>query len=663
MRRLPRIRFSLSAERQRLVYDEIEELSKPTWSYYARVAISTTIATYGLLANSTAVVIGAMLIAPLMGPIFGVALSLSSGDQRLLRRSASSEAVGVLLAFSIAALAGLVPLNLGIGSEVLARTQPTLYDLIVALASGLAGAYATVDEKLSATLPGVAISTALVPPIATAGLCFSAGQMEWAFGAFLLFFANFVAIQVASASIFVAYGLPRARHAQPLDLPHFLRRFAVSLVLLLAVGAFMTRTLVRLIEDRRLSDSVGSVLREQVRRASGAALSSFELSRDGAEVDVVATVLTPQEFRPEQVAQIENVLRERIRPEMNLVLRSLISKDFDRDGAVYLPAVASETNAAIEAQTTLLRDSTSVLSEELAKVPGARLVEVRREGGGGPMRLFALVRAPKAIEPGQVATLQLALAEKLGTPVSLTIRSVLARDADAARFIYDETAPAEPAREADLEHRRKLEEILRAGLVRGPGVSLGEVHEFAVRDRTLVHVELRSPRALSASDVSRVQAELRREVSPRIDLVVRYALGADVSASGLATFPDGELPRIPSAWETDAFRKSLRFARGSARLSPSARAALGEATPALLESGDAPILVTGFSDDGGSAQLNVAIGLARAKAVRDELVRGGVPSARIQVESRGEADPIAPNATSEGRARNRRVELRIAPRP
>ena len=98
-------------ERRAALYGEIEALSEPTASYYVRVAISTTIATFGLLANSTAVVIGAMLVAPLMGPIFGVALGLAAGDRALLRTASVSETLGALLAFAIAAATGLVPVQ------------------------------------------------------------------------------------------------------------------------------------------------------------------------------------------------------------------------------------------------------------------------------------------------------------------------------------------------------------------------------------------------------------------------------------------------------------------------------------------------------------------------------------------------------------------------
>lgn len=166
------------------------------------VCLSTIIAAYGLLSNSTAVVIGAMLVAPLMGPIFGIALGLSIGDNRLLREATSSELLGVLLSVGLAALIGIATLQPDLGPEIIARTRPTIYDVLIALASGLAGAYAIADERISPALPGVAIATALVPPLATCGICLSAGFWDGARGAMLLFLVNLLAIEFAAGIIF-----------------------------------------------------------------------------------------------------------------------------------------------------------------------------------------------------------------------------------------------------------------------------------------------------------------------------------------------------------------------------------------------------------------------------------------------------------------------------
>jgi len=143
----PKLHRHMTTEARDRARQRIIEPSQPTGAYYLLVCLSAIIATFGLLANSTAVVIGAMLVAPLMGPIFGIALSLATGNRKLLKIALLAEIVGIILAVGLPTLIGLIPLRPDFGTEILARTQPTIYDVLIALASGLAGAYALMDER------------------------------------------------------------------------------------------------------------------------------------------------------------------------------------------------------------------------------------------------------------------------------------------------------------------------------------------------------------------------------------------------------------------------------------------------------------------------------------------------------------------------------------
>ena len=115
---------------------QIARASRAQPSFYLLVVLSTTIAAFGLLANSTAVIIGAMLVAPLMHPIFGIGLGLTAGSRPLFFRALAAEAAGALLCVLLALVIGVVSPHPPFGSELLARTQPTIYDMIVAVASG-----------------------------------------------------------------------------------------------------------------------------------------------------------------------------------------------------------------------------------------------------------------------------------------------------------------------------------------------------------------------------------------------------------------------------------------------------------------------------------------------------------------------------------------------
>lgn len=159
--------LQIDTERMKVVYEETATGSEPGSRFYIMVAVSTLISGFGLIADSTAVVIGAMLVAPLMTPIFGISLALVRGDTQLFRNSVQAEIVGVLAAIAMGYLLGLVIMLINpiqeATPEMLARTKPNLFDLFVAVLAGFAGTYALIDEKISPALPGVAIATAIVP--------------------------------------------------------------------------------------------------------------------------------------------------------------------------------------------------------------------------------------------------------------------------------------------------------------------------------------------------------------------------------------------------------------------------------------------------------------------------------------------------------------------
>lgn len=156
------------------------------------------IASLGLNVNSTAVIIGAMLISPLMGPIMGVGLAVGQNDFELLKRSMKSYLITTAFSVATATIYFLfTPLNEA-QSELLARTSPTIYDVFIALMGGLAGVVALSTKERGNVVPGVAIATALMPPLCTAGFGLATGNLIYFLGAFYLYFINSVFISVAT---------------------------------------------------------------------------------------------------------------------------------------------------------------------------------------------------------------------------------------------------------------------------------------------------------------------------------------------------------------------------------------------------------------------------------------------------------------------------------
>ena len=160
---------------------------------------ATMIASLGLNVNSAAVIIGAMLVSPLMGPIMGVGLSLGINDFDLLKKSLRNFSLMVVVAIATSTLYFFIsPLGTA-RSELLARTVPTTYDVLIAFFGGLAGIVAqSRKDRNSTVIPGVAIATALMPPLCTAGFGLATGQFKFFIGAFYLFFINTVFIALAT---------------------------------------------------------------------------------------------------------------------------------------------------------------------------------------------------------------------------------------------------------------------------------------------------------------------------------------------------------------------------------------------------------------------------------------------------------------------------------
>tara|TARA_R110001606_G_scaffold377844_1_gene537241 strand:- start:134005 stop:135963 length:1959 start_codon:yes stop_codon:yes gene_type:complete len=200
--------------------------------YIALMMLSVVVASFGLFLSSAAVIIGAMVLAPLMAPIISLAMALLRGDRPLLDRSLLTIGIGVLLALGTAALIALIiPID-RITPEMAGRLHPNLLDLGVAIASGIAGGYAHARESIMKSLPGVAIAVALVPPLSVAGIGIGWWQWEVFSGAMLLFITNLVGIALSAALTFLVLGYAPLLRAK--------RGLAISAVLLLAVSIPLT---------------------------------------------------------------------------------------------------------------------------------------------------------------------------------------------------------------------------------------------------------------------------------------------------------------------------------------------------------------------------------------------------------------------------------------
>ena len=198
-------RDSESMTREELVM-EVEKGARCSRNFLLLVTLSTFVASIGLLKDNVAVIIGAMVIAPLLGPNIALALSTALGDTKLLWAAVKANIIGLGLATGIAIIEGvLYPVSLN-SKELLARTDVGLDSVALALASGMAAAL-SLTKGLSSVLVGVMVAVAILPPAATMGIMIGAGQFDHAFGAALLLAVNIVSVNLSAQIVFMFKGI------------------------------------------------------------------------------------------------------------------------------------------------------------------------------------------------------------------------------------------------------------------------------------------------------------------------------------------------------------------------------------------------------------------------------------------------------------------------
>ena len=188
------------------LHNEVQDSAGLTAIYLITIALSVLVAAIGLLKDNVAVVIGAMVIAPLLGPNIAMSLATVLGDSKLLRRSALTMAAGVLLALALSLVIGMLFEVDPTIREIYLRTEIGLTDIVLALASGAAGAlFFTIGT--STALVGVMVAVALMPPLVTLGMLVGSGQFDLAFETLLLFMTNFICVNLAAVGVFVSQGI------------------------------------------------------------------------------------------------------------------------------------------------------------------------------------------------------------------------------------------------------------------------------------------------------------------------------------------------------------------------------------------------------------------------------------------------------------------------
>ncbi|ADE11155.1 TIGR00341 family protein [Sideroxydans lithotrophicus] len=280
------------------------------------------IASIGLDVNSTAVIIGAMLISPLMGPIMAVGYGAAINDGLLIRKAMGNLLVSFLIGLFTSTVYFLVsPLSF-VQSELLARTTPTIWDVLIALFGGLAGIIASTRKEKTNVIPGVAIATALMPPLCTAGYGLANGSMEMFFGAFYLFFINCVFIAFATL-LLISYINPPHKIFVSAERERKVKRYIYLVIMLTIVPSiYLAYGLVtREIFNSRANDFIRHELVFE-----NSVVAKENISADKHEIDIT---LIGQKVSDEKLSDLSKRLESYRIPKARLVIHQSAYNEFD----------------------------------------------------------------------------------------------------------------------------------------------------------------------------------------------------------------------------------------------------------------------------------------------------------------------------------------------
>lgn len=311
-----------------------------SYSYAFLVATSCGIATLGLMLNSAAVIIGAMLVAPLMGPIVLLGFAIARTDVELVIRSAKAMVVGVLAALAISVVIVKLSPYIPPTPEILARTNPNLFDLLVAVLSGMVAGYAVTHRKIG-TVAGVAIATALMPPLAASGYGLATGDMHIFQGAFFLFLTNMLAIAFSVATMAMWYGFGNLRTPKNL-----IWQTTAAGVILVVLSIPLVRTLNESVTKTLTVNEVEDVLRQGL-HLEGSSLDKLDVRvEEGKPVEISAVVFT---------REYDNTAHDRLLPKLQQRLERPVEFALDQVvlGDALMQAKASQSVLANPVATVL----------------------------------------------------------------------------------------------------------------------------------------------------------------------------------------------------------------------------------------------------------------------------------------------------------------------
>lgn len=467
--------------KHREVIKEVALSVDGSWVYYVMLILAGLIALMGLLVNSAAVVIGAMLISPLMGPIISSSLSFTIGDLGLARRTFRALGVSVALVVAVSALVAFLSPLKEPTAEILSRVRPNILDLFIASLSGIAGAIALCTKRnYLITSTGVAVATAVVPPLSVTGYGLGTWQPMLALGGFLLFFTNFVAIILSSDIVFFILGF-RTSHVEAPSYSHR-TRLAVITTVLVFISVPLVYTLGKDVTRIKNEKRIERVLKNRLDRELASRLTGYRFRPEGDGLLVMASVNTVRFLAKPAQMEIERELARGVRRPVRLELEQVIvasESQLKEEGAGQNSGAAQalqETPAELAAK---MRPVVARIDRELAGALAPFAVSNTRvslSGEESSLWVSATLGRDYEVSEDELVLLSRELRRALGVPVRLSI--TLAPMLHPVVFEKDGTITAESRKELEVVRRLPEGPAAFRFVVTAPDESGGEVRSL-----------------------------------------------------------------------------------------------------------------------------------------------------------------------------------------
>ncbi len=544
-----KLRIQITRERFRIVNREITEGSEPRARFYIMVSVSTLIASFGLVANSTAVVIGAMLVAPLMTPIFGIALALVRGDAFLLGRAMRAEIAGVVLAVAMGFVLGILHPAMEATPEMLSRIHPNLFDLIVALLAGFAGVYAMVDEHISPALPGVAIATAIVPPLANTGLCISMGAYAGAMGSFLLFFANFLSILIVASATFVACGM--VRDIGGLTKKNLIRRFGLATIGFIIVAGFLSHSLFQMVQRQNLEQSIRTVLTDELANYPATGMDELIHNIYEDKLFVMAAVHSPTVISPIQVKRIQETMTEKLKRPTELIVRTTKTNDVSAMGSTS-QVVARNLNgfflsSNVNPNVQKIKTAEQIIREYLTSQMGLHLHDIEMLHFEKAPFILATVGGIRKLSPEEIQNIETMIRDRVGdTSVRFVVRfvpMVFYNRNGAIRYEWANLKIFTPEQESVLNEIRSA---IKNEFSKSSDFFLTNLNSTIIENTYYFFPEVAGMRLFSQNDLQLLKQKLSETFNTPMEIYVWSKPGVVVTQHGYKSYDDhaGEMLRL-----------------------------------------------------------------------------------------------------------------------